>query len=387
MEVKASNQITLMNTDLVDAAKTATNYLGFSSDGLVVGDLTGSTLGKNVLIDSDGVDIRSGNTVLASFEANDISLGVNNTASSISLCGNKGKIYVNNFTNSITSKETTSLFMESDDVVIVGVDPNNSSNAARLMCGSSDGALCSIFANNGAQYGFIYVGVDNDNPRAGLTAADDPNTQSSILVTPSSVSLTRGALCSVELHNGMVYIEANDRLSVHSQAWFYSPIYANSSAYMYDLLKVSGNIYADSNLDVSGDIYVGSNNIQITGSNKVLWTGKWAMYDTQTATLSEAISAQVNGIVLVFCAWDANTQTLQEWNWNHVYIPKQDVVYNGTTGHTMALFANGFESIAYKYLYISDTTIKGYANNASTGTANGITYNNAKFVLRYVIGV
>ena len=36
-----------------DAAKVATNFLGFSSEGLVVGDQTGSSLGKNVLIDAD----------------------------------------------------------------------------------------------------------------------------------------------------------------------------------------------------------------------------------------------------------------------------------------------------------------------------------------------
>lgn len=49
------------------ASKTATNYLNFSSNGLIVGDHTASTLGNNVLIDSDSVNIRSGETVLASY--------------------------------------------------------------------------------------------------------------------------------------------------------------------------------------------------------------------------------------------------------------------------------------------------------------------------------
>jgi hypothetical protein len=52
-----------------NAAKTATNYLSFSTAGLVVGDQTGSTLGGNVLIDSDSVDIRNGTEVLSSFDA------------------------------------------------------------------------------------------------------------------------------------------------------------------------------------------------------------------------------------------------------------------------------------------------------------------------------
>lgn len=66
-----------------DAAKVATNYLGFSSGGLVVGDQTGTSLGKNVLIDSDSVDIRDGSTVLARFGASAIELG--GTSASISL--------------------------------------------------------------------------------------------------------------------------------------------------------------------------------------------------------------------------------------------------------------------------------------------------------------
>lgn len=375
MEVKASNQITLMNTDLVDAAKTATNYLSFSSDGLVVGDLTGSTLGKNVLIDSDSVDIRSGNTVLASFEANKISLGIDSMDSTIDLCGGKGTIYVHDYGSADSS--IPSLVIESEDLVICVSDPSDASKYASMFYSSTsdDAPYLHMIANSEANNAIIYSDVINNRPRIYLRALDGNQNESSLTITNSTISLTRSALCHVELHDDTVHIQANDRLTVDSQAYFNSTIQVDSSAYMNDSLKVSG------------DIYVGSNNIQITGSNKVLWSGQMCMYASQTATLSEAISAQVNGIVLVFCAWDASSQTLQQWDWNHIYIPKQDIVYNNTTGHTMALFKNGLGSIAYKYLYISDTTIKGHDNNGVSGTANGITYNNTKFVLRYVIGV
>lgn len=53
--------------EAVEAAKTATNYIGINSNGLVVGDMTGDTLGNHVLIDSDSVDIRNGEDVLASY--------------------------------------------------------------------------------------------------------------------------------------------------------------------------------------------------------------------------------------------------------------------------------------------------------------------------------
>ena len=51
------------------AAKTATNYMQLQDNGsgLVIGNMTAGTLGKNVLIDKDSVDIRNGNTVLASY--------------------------------------------------------------------------------------------------------------------------------------------------------------------------------------------------------------------------------------------------------------------------------------------------------------------------------
>ena len=51
-----------------DASKVATNYIDFTEGtGLVVGDMTSESLGNNVLIDSDSVDIRNGTTVNASF--------------------------------------------------------------------------------------------------------------------------------------------------------------------------------------------------------------------------------------------------------------------------------------------------------------------------------
>lgn len=69
-----------------DAAKTATNYLNFSSSGLVVGDMTANTLGKNVRITSSTVDIREGSTTLASFGPSTIYLGKNSETAVINLC-------------------------------------------------------------------------------------------------------------------------------------------------------------------------------------------------------------------------------------------------------------------------------------------------------------
>ena len=80
-------------TEAANAAKTATNYLNFSSSGLVIGDMTASTLGKNVLIDSDSVDIRNGSSTIASFGANLIELGKGNYSATIDLINGVGRIW------------------------------------------------------------------------------------------------------------------------------------------------------------------------------------------------------------------------------------------------------------------------------------------------------
>lgn len=51
-----------------NAEKVATNYLNFNSEGLVVGNMQDTTLGSNVLIASNAVQIRDGETVYANFD-------------------------------------------------------------------------------------------------------------------------------------------------------------------------------------------------------------------------------------------------------------------------------------------------------------------------------
>lgn len=77
----------------IDASKVATNYLNFSSSGLVVGDMTASTLGRNILIDSDSVDIRNGSTILAQYGDSYIYLGKNSKSSTIDLCNGVATLY------------------------------------------------------------------------------------------------------------------------------------------------------------------------------------------------------------------------------------------------------------------------------------------------------
>ena len=122
--------------------------------------------------------------------------------------------------------------------------------------------------------------------------------------------------------------------------------------------------------------------------NKVLWGGDMesGMYMTagHTANLTEAVSAQRHGIVLVFSYYNGADDT--NYNWQSFFVPKY-LVSVSTSGHTFTLNRGKFAAVGTKYLYIKDTQITGHDDNSLTGTANGITYTNNKFVLRYVLGV
>ena len=110
------------------------------------------------------------------------------------------------------------------------------------------------------------------------------------------------------------------------------------------------------------------------------------MTASHTATLSELVSEQPNGIVLVFSRYSSST--VQNYHYNHFFVHKEFVASHAGAGSQFFMTTDGtFGVIASKYLYIHDDKITGSDSNNKSGTANGITYNNAGFVLRYVIGV
>jgi hypothetical protein len=119
------------------------------------------------------------------------------------------------------------------------------------------------------------------------------------------------------------------------------------------------------------------------GENTILWNGNSKMIATDRAELSEPISAQMNGIVLVFSAASGDV------SWNMQYVPK--VMVNLLNGGGMAFMMApnaAMGKFGAKYLYISDDVIEGDVSNETAGTgASAIKFTNADFVLRYVIGV
>lgn len=120
--------------------------------------------------------------------------------------------------------------------------------------------------------------------------------------------------------------------------------------------------------------------------HKILWSGELYMTENQQVDLSELVSKQDNGIVLVFSTYQ-NGAALDA-NFNHFFVPKMFVNLMKGYGSAFQMNTVNFGTIGAKYLYIHDSYIKGNENNDLSGTAtSGITFNNAMYVLRYVLGV
>lgn len=82
-----------------DAAKTASDYLTMTDEGLEVGY---SITDQNVLIGSDGVYVRNGTTELSSFTEDTIKLGNNSKETKIELCGGAAYFLGKNNNSSIS---------------------------------------------------------------------------------------------------------------------------------------------------------------------------------------------------------------------------------------------------------------------------------------------
>ena len=75
---------------IAEAKRMATDYINFTAGtGLVIGS---SVISSNVRIYSGGIDIRDGDTILASYTDDVISLGKNSSSSMIDMCGGTLKI-------------------------------------------------------------------------------------------------------------------------------------------------------------------------------------------------------------------------------------------------------------------------------------------------------
>lgn len=463
-----------VNKKVTDAAKTATNYLNFSTEGLVVGDMTASTLGNNVLIDSDSVDIRNGATVLASYASNSIRIGLTSgtnknllintdglhlyegstyiayfkptevrlgskagtntnvkiatnainfrsgneviatfaptlielgkaaTSSTISFCNGIGKIYAEDSEHSglfdrmvIDAKDMHLrgggvLIDTSTQYVTTGQEFSESSYANWAVAShKKEGSGTGV---GEATIGGLVVNKYNHNEAriSAHTSEKDTSTYVVLAATAGSVFsdfAVKPSSTTIRAHN--VASGKNNSITIEPELTTFSTEVrvkndSTFSSIAPDMIVSDTFIARNLISTIGGGVSI--NGTLFTGDNHVLWTGGLTMDASQTVTLQESISDQANGIVLVFSAYDSGN--VQNYQFTCHYIPKYMIDPTGKVlGYTTFLGGNTFRPFGAKYLYIGDTTIKGHKDNTSTGTASGITYNNNKFVLRYVVGV
>lgn len=123
-----------------------------------------------------------------------------------------------------------------------------------------------------------------------------------------------------------------------------------------------------------------------TYPQNLLWSGVEQMEANTTIKLSAPVSEQSTGIVLVFSLYRDNVENASIHSF---FVSRKQIELLGGSPHMFMMGINSNLSVfGSKYIYISDGELKGFAGNSSASTAAcGITFDNTKFVLRYVIGV
>lgn len=120
------------------------------------------------------------------------------------------------------------------------------------------------------------------------------------------------------------------------------------------------------------------------GKNKALWTGAEYPGANVRLALSEPISQQPKGIVLLWSG--ATNGAAANYDYQTVFIPKQAVADHPGAGWDANLVAGS--TFSRKYLYINDAEIVGNADNSlATKTIGGVTVRPDYFVLRAVYGI
>jgi hypothetical protein len=124
------------------------------------------------------------------------------------------------------------------------------------------------------------------------------------------------------------------------------------------------------------------------GQNQILWIGPSQMGADDRAYFMHRISEQPNGIVLVFSLY--RNDKAEDASIHSFFVSKEQLKLLSGAPMTFPLIINaGFSVIGAKYLYINydSSVIAGHETNTSSGSNSGITFDNTKFVLRYVFGV
>lgn len=189
-------------------------------------------------------------------------------------------------------------------------------------------------------------------------------------------------------------VEATDGFLITKKCGKTTKIGSENSGYCHYMTDADRN-YFNKPLYVQGDLYGGENYDKkvayfsdLLSANNVLWgPDYYYMSASNTINLSQKVSEQKTGIVLVWQAYSDGAP--QPWDYNFTFIPKWQAMTNSSRGVTCFLSNSHAGYIGTKYVYVFDNKITGHNENSTGATKgnSGITTTNNHWVLTYVIGV
>lgn len=328
----AQNTANTARTEAANAAKTATNYIAGTDAGLIVGNMTAGTLGSNVLIDTDSVDIRNGDTVYASYGASEIFLGKHSENTVIDLCN-----------GSATMKNVID---ENYDQPIFQLH----SNHAITLDGTWQ-VNSSTFYNEDFSWGGTIFRCASHEPNLLPVSREDISVLPDAFCGTIQASAYRkyltsvngdiaGDWCEMTIGGGEIHLGAYDGAVITSPA---------SSEWNASLsLNHNGRITMKAErLTITGDMTL---NDTLTVAKTL--TANGAIAANSTLTVTKAITA--NDVLTVAKALNANGALYAN---NNIYLPNGKVLYGiNASGATRQLaYINATNQIRFGY--------GGYANN------------------------
>lgn len=355
-----------MATDILNAAKTATNYITMDYNGVMVSDTSQGSYGSNVLIASDGVNIRNGTTTVASFKANEIELGKGNKNSVIKLCDGVGTISAVN-----------------DEEHGLGIDIYSENTCIR-----GDGTL-KVRAETSSGWRDIPTETRftcYENGVVMYLGINDPQYEheATIMSVIDYGDFSYGKY-TISNHS---YYHGNSSFTLNTDSANYSINDGTGESNNFEIssrdMTTNHSIISEQYMQASKGFTCGSatDNFQ----NNVLWSGTalWPS-DSHTCNFSKPVSQQPHGILLVFRGYDGNALNA---DWHTFFVSKKEISSHQGHGHSFFLSHTPCTNFSTKYIYIYDTYLRGHANNNQSGTgSNGVKYTNNKYALQYVVGV
>lgn len=339
-----------------DAAKTATNFMGFDSNGLVIGDRTANTLGKNVLIGNDSINIRNGSTVLAEFAEKLIAIGKGSPNAVIDFLNGLFQISTINDSGAHLSA-TKSLSIYADDAA----DGTGDGSGHYSMITVGDTSMRLNTNNVG------YIDIVNRNPTIGAIAqiiseVYGQNNENVLFIMETDKSTGRN-IVGLDTGKGV------------STIWTCNG--GGTADITHSVKSTNGSTKVaqwDSSIRFAkNDKLVAS----YDGTTPVLLSTAVYPNADYTGNFSAPASTQPHGILIEFAPYvdgQAKGHGLVTF-----FIPK-----GRCNGESYNIYIDPWCS---KWIYVYDDKIVGNDANSKAGTTNDISYNNRKYVLSRVYGV